>query len=161
MQIAQGQTVIQRILDQALNRGDLAVIDQLVAPEAAPRSGWDTPASRAELKQLVLALRTAFPDLRCTVEDEIQMGSKSAAHWTLCGTHQGMLMGNRPTGRTVRVEGMIHARMAQDRIAEFRILVDRLGMLQQLGLVPSSPVRPSYQEIRIDENDRLKKGRLG
>lgn len=160
MPIAEGQTVIQRILDQALNRGDLAVIDQLVAPEAAPRSEWDTPADRAGLKQLVVALRTAFPDLRCTVEEEIQMGSRSAAHWTLRGTHQGMLMGNRPTGRTVRVEGMIHARMAQDRIAEFRILVDRLGMLQQLGLVPPSAVRPNDRVIRIDENDRRNKGRV-
>jgi hypothetical protein len=57
-----------------------------------------------------------------------------------------MLMGNRPTGRTVRVAGMIHARLAQDRITEFRILVDRLGMLQQLGLVPPTAVRPTIRK---------------
>lgn len=47
-----------------------------------------------------------------------------------------MLLGNLPTGRKVRVEGMIHARLEEDGFAELRILIDRLGMLQQLGLVP-------------------------
>jgi predicted ester cyclase len=142
MQIAEGQTVIQHILDQALNRGDLTVIDQLVAPAGAPFSEWDTPASRAELKQLVVALRTAFPDLRCTITDEIQAGNRCAAHWTLRGTHRGMLFGNRPTGRSVRVQGMIYARMTEQSLAELQLLVDRFGMLQQLGLVPP-PAKPA------------------
>jgi predicted ester cyclase len=155
----EGQTVIQRILEGAFNQGDLALIDGLVAPEAGAHNGRSARADRRELKELVVGLRAAFPDLHCTVEDEIRAGSRVAAQCTLRGTHQGMLMGNRPTGRTVRVKGMIHARLAGDRIAEFRILVDRFGMLQQLGLVPPPPARPNYQEIRIEE-DRLKKGRV-
>jgi predicted ester cyclase len=136
MLLAAGQTVIQRSLEEAFNQGDLAVIDTLVAPEASSSSGWHAPSDRAGLRELVVGLRTAFPDMRCTVEDEIQVGGKVAARWTMRGTHLGMLLGNRPTGRSVRVEGMIHARLIEDRVSEFQILVDRLGMLQQLGLVP-------------------------
>jgi predicted ester cyclase len=159
MVTAEDQKVIRRILEGAFNDGDLAAVDRLVAPEAGAHNGRSARSDRKELKDLVVGLRAAFPDLHCTIEQEIQAGSWVAARWTMRGTHQGMLMGNRPTGHTARVEGMIHARMTQARIVEFTILVDRFGMLQQLGLVPSAAVRPSYQGINIEEKDKLKKGR--
>lgn len=159
MAIAEGRTAIEGILEQAFNQGDLAVIDSLVALDASARNGQDMAALRRELKELAVGLRTAFPDLHCTVEDEIQVGSRTAAWWTMRGTHQGMLLGNRPTGRTVRVEGMIHARLEEDRFAELRILVDRLGMLQQLELVPPPALRPNQQGIGLEEKDRLMKRR--
>jgi steroid delta-isomerase-like uncharacterized protein len=80
--------------------------------------------------------RTAFPDLQCTVEDEIREGDQFAAHWTMRGTHKGSFLGNPPTGRPVVVQGIIFARTDNGRIVEDWTLLDQLGILQQLGIVP-------------------------
>lgn len=133
------QSLVRRILDEAFNQGDLDVVDELVAADAtAQLAGWGVPASRLGLKQMIANLRAAFPDLQCTVEDEISVGDKLAAHWTMRGTHLGSYFGNQPTGRTVAVPGFIFVRFVEGRIVENWILIDQMGLLQQLGIVPPS-----------------------
>lgn len=67
---------------------------------------------------MIIMFRTAFPDLHCIVEDEINEGHKSAAHWTMRGTHQGPFLGNPPTGRPIIVQGIIFAHIENGRITE-------------------------------------------
>jgi steroid delta-isomerase-like uncharacterized protein len=130
-------SIVRRIFDQAFNQGDLGVVDELVAADAAAHlTSWGVPASRLGLKQIIANLRSAFPDLHCTVEDEISAGDKLAAHWTMRGTHTGSFFGALPTGRSIAVQGFIFARTAQGRIVENWILIDQIGLLQQLGIVP-------------------------
>lgn len=128
---------VRQIFELAFNQGDLAVVDALLSPESITHiPAWGMPASRTGLKLFVSSLRTAFPDLQCTVEDEILEAGRLAAHWTLRGTHKGLFLGNPPTGRPVEVLGIIFARTANGRIVEDWILVDQMGILQQLGIVP-------------------------
>jgi steroid delta-isomerase-like uncharacterized protein len=130
-------SVIRLILDQAFNQGDLDIVDELVAADVVAHiASWGVPASRLSLKQMIANLRFAFPDLRCTVEDEIGEGDEIAARWTMRGTHTGMFLGNQPTGRQVAVLGFIFARVTGGRIVENWILIDQMGLLQQLGIVP-------------------------
>jgi len=132
-----------RIFDQAFNKGNLAIIDELISAEAKTHAvGWDVPANRFGLKQVVVTLRGAFPDLDCAINDEIVAGERLAARWTLCGTHKGSLFGNPPTGRSVEVQAFIFARIADGQIVEAWILVDQMSMLQQLGIVPPPRVSP-------------------
>ena len=88
------------------------------------------------LKQLIAMLRTAFPDLQCTIEDEIIEGDKVAAHWTMRGTHKGLFLGNSPTNKPILVQGLIYARIENNQIIENWTMIDQMGVLQQLGLVP-------------------------
>jgi len=101
---------------------------------------WGMPANRMGLKQLIAMFRTAFPDLNCTVQDEIIQGDKVAAHWTMRGTHKGLFLGNSPTSKFISVKGLIYARIENEQVIENYILIDQMGILQQLGLVP--PPRP-------------------
>ena len=141
MSTVQGKSIIRRVLDEAFNQGNLAVVDELVAPNGISHHlSWGTPANRMGLKQLIAMFRTAFPDLLCTIEDEIIQGDKIAAHWTMRGTHQGQFLGNPPTSKSIVVQGMIYARIENDQVIENYILIDQMGILQQLGLVP--PPRP-------------------
>jgi steroid delta-isomerase-like uncharacterized protein len=80
--------------------------------------------------------RTAFPDLQCTVEDEIRGDDKIAAHWTMRGTHKGPFLGNPATNRPVVVQGLVYARIENDQVIEDWAMIDQMGVLQQLGLVP-------------------------
>ena len=130
-------SIIRRIIDTAFNQGNFPAVEELLAPESITHiPAWGMPNTRLGLKQLIAGFRTAFPDLHCTIEDEIYVADKVAAHWTLRGTHQGLFFGNQPTGRPVLVQGIIFARIENDQIAENWTLIDQIGMLQQLGIVP-------------------------
>jgi steroid delta-isomerase-like uncharacterized protein len=130
-------SLVRKIFNQAFNQGDLDIVDELVAADVATHmSSWGLPASRLGLKQMIANLRSAFPDLRCTIEDEIGEGNKIAAHWTMRGTHKGAYFGNLATGRQVEVQGFIFARTTHGQIVENWILIDQMGLLQQLGIVP-------------------------
>jgi steroid delta-isomerase-like uncharacterized protein len=130
-------SLIRRILEDAFNQGMFAVVDELLAPAGITHTPtWGIPNNREGFKQLIAMFRSAFPDLHCTVEDEICEGDKVAAHWTMRGTHIGLLLGNPPTNRQIRIQGMLFARTENGRIAECWTMVDQMGMLQQLGIVP-------------------------
>ena len=138
MSTTQGKSIVRRVLDEAFNQGNLTIVDELVTPDGiSHHSSWGTPANRMGLKQLIAMFRTAFPDLVCTIEDEITQGNKIAAHWTMRGTHKGRFLGNPPTNKPILVQGLIYARIEKHQVVENWILVDEIGMLQQLGLVPS------------------------
>jgi len=131
------ESLIRRMFDNAFNQGTFAVVDELVAPDGVSHTpAWGMPNNREGLKQLIVMLRTAFPDLHCTIEDEISEGDKVAAHWTMRGTHKGPLLGNRPTSRPIVVQGMIFAHTENGQIAEGWTLLDQMSLLQQLGIVP-------------------------
>jgi steroid delta-isomerase-like uncharacterized protein len=130
-------TIIHRILDKAFNQGNWAAVEELLAPGNITHApAWGIPNNRMGFKQLIAGFRTAFPDLHCTVEDEIRERDKFAAHWTMRGTHNGLFLGNLPTGRPVEVQGIIFACTENGRIVEDWILLDQMGVLQQLGVVP-------------------------
>jgi predicted ester cyclase len=130
-------SLIRDIFEQAFNQGNLAIVDELVSVDSTPHlPGWGMPANRLGLKQMIANLRVAFPDLYCTVDDEVEARNKAAALWTLRGTHKASFFGNLPTGRRVEVQGFFFARKANGRITEGWILIDQMSMLQQIGVVP-------------------------
>jgi len=140
----QNLSILHRIFDKAFNQGNLTAIDELVSHKSITHtSSWGMPAGRIGLKQLIAMLRTAFPDLHCTIDDEIIQGDKVAAHWTMHGIHKGSFLGNPPTRKPIIVQGLIYARIENDQVVENWIQVDEMGMLQQLGLVPPPLRHPS------------------
>lgn len=137
------------IFTKAFNQGNFAAMEELLAPDSITHiPAWGMPNNRMGLKQLIASFRLAFPDLHCTVEDEIREGDKFAAHWTMRGTHKGSFFGNPPTGRMIVAKGIIFARTANGRIIEDWILVDQFGILQQIGVVP--PPR----DVQVQKEDQ-------
>lgn len=130
-------SLVRSIFNRAFEQGDLDSIDELCATECVTHmERWGIPAGRTGLKLFASAMRSAFPDLRCTVEQEITQGGNLAAHWTLRGTQHGQFLGSQPTGRAVDVKGLLFAREQAGQIVEVWLLIDQFGMLQQLGIVP-------------------------
>ena len=81
--------------------------------------------------------RSAFPDVHMQIEDQIAEGDRVATRWVASGTHEGDLMGINPTGNRVTVAGMTIDRIADGQIAETWDNYDALGMMQQVGAIPS------------------------
>jgi steroid delta-isomerase-like uncharacterized protein len=139
MSTHQTQSPIRRVFDEAFNLGNLVVVDELLSPDHLAHNAFGgTPNGSQGLKWLISMFRIAFPDLHCTIEDEITVGDQFAAHWTMRGTHKGSFLGNPPTGKPVEVQGIMFARVSNGRIVEDWTLIDQMGILQQLGLIPPS-----------------------
>ena len=64
-------------------------------------------------------------------------GEKVVVRWTARGTHRGELMGIPPTGKQVVTSGISILRIANGKIAEQWDIFDNLGMLQQMGVIPT------------------------
>ena len=79
----------------------------------------------------------AFPDLHHTVEEVIGEGDRIAVRFTIRGTHQGRFMGVEPTGRTMTSTALVTMRLRDGKVEELHGQFDALGMLQQLGAVPT------------------------
>ena len=88
------------------------------------------------VRQQFDGFRRAFPDFRAEILDQIARGDKVVTRKVFHGTHEGELMGIPPTGREVEIHVIDIVRLADGRIVEHWNIVDRLGLLQQLGAVP-------------------------
>ena len=133
----QAQSAIRRVFEEAFNQGNLAVVDELLAPDYLAHNAFGgAPNGPQGLKLLITMFRNAFTDLNCTIEDEIYEGNRCAARWTMRGTHKGLFMGNPPTGKQMQAQGNIFVRFEAGMIVEYWMLIDQFGLLQQLGIIP-------------------------
>ena len=89
------------------------------------------------LTQFVSMIRSALPDLRVTLEEDIAEGDKVVSRWRAQGTHQGELMGIAPTGNEVAITGLTIHRIEEGKIVEEWENWDALGLMQQIGAVPA------------------------
>jgi predicted ester cyclase len=90
-----------------------------------------------EYHQNVLASIAAFPDAVVTVEDIMGEGDKVVARIKMNGTHKGTYLGMAPTGKKFSIEAIGIYRIAGGRIAEVWSVSDALGMMQQIGAIPT------------------------
>jgi predicted ester cyclase len=82
-------------------------------------------------------MRAAFPDLRWVLDEVVAEGDKVVSRFTWTGTHRATFLGIPPTGRKVTVKGVVIDRLAEGKMADSRILMDSLGLMQQLGVLPT------------------------
>jgi steroid delta-isomerase-like uncharacterized protein len=120
------------------------VVDELLADDHVPHHSLidAQPPSRELYKQFILRTRTAFPDLHATIEDQIAEGDKVITRWSVQGTHQGVFRGHSPTGKQMRVTGIVVDRIVDGKAVERWMEMDTYDQMQQLGLIPQ-PGKPS------------------
>jgi steroid delta-isomerase-like uncharacterized protein len=89
------------------------------------------------LTQFVSMIRSAIPDLRITIEDDMAEADKVVTRWIGQGTHQGELMGVAPTGNQLTFTGITIHRIEDNKIVEEWSNWDALGVMRQIGVDPS------------------------
>ena len=128
----------QRILEEIWNGGNLDLLGEVTYPQIGLHDP-DDPSVDAGLevaRQLLTTYRTAFPDLRFTIQNQIAEGDFVATRWTATGTHQGPIRSIPPTGRTVNVTGTTMERYTDGKLYQSWISWDGLGLMQQLDVIP-------------------------
>lgn len=129
-----------RFFDEAFNKGNLAIVDEVLAPGAVnydPALPEPTVGIEAA-KASITGYRDAFPDLHVTLEEQIGEGPLVVTRWSATGTHRGELFGMPATGRQATVTGITIDRYESGRVVESRTNWDTFGLMQQLGAIPSA-----------------------
>ncbi len=128
----------RRSYEELFNKGNLVVAEELISPdflnhEASP--GRDRgPES---MREVITMLRAAFPDLHFTIEELVAEGDTVVGRVTMNGTHQGPFQGMPPTGRTIQQDQVHFVRFRDGKAIEHRAVRDDLGMMRQLGVMPT------------------------
>ena len=133
MSSEQNKQNARRIFEEVMNRGNLQLINELVADDYRLREPEGLPAGREGMLTLVQAYRTAFPDLRTTVEEMIAEGDTVAVRWSGMGTQSGTFMGLPPSGQRAQVKAISWLRFKNGRVAEEWSEMSGLGMPQQMA----------------------------
>ncbi len=129
-----------RFVEEVINTGKLDRFTEFYATDYVDHVSRppDFPTGFEGWKLFFGGLRAAFPDFHAVVEDTIVEGGKIVLRVTAHGTMKGSFLGMPATGKHASW-GEIHIiRRAGDKFVEHWAILDQLGMLQQLGLAPTS-----------------------
>jgi len=138
MSTEENKALIRRFYEKVFDKRNLASLDDFYAPDHIDHTlPPGLPVGPEGTKQAIAIMLEGFPDLHISIEDMIAEGDKVVIRFTTHGTQQGKLGGIPPTGKQVAVPTIEITRIADGKIAEDWGLDDRMGMLQQLGLVPA------------------------
>jgi predicted ester cyclase len=124
-------SVVRRFVDEVITNGNIEAAGEYVwedMVEHVPLPGQGPGLDG--LKFILRAMRTGFPDIVFSIQEQISEGDKVVSRFEWTGTHKGDFLGIPPTGR---VWGMVIDRLEGGRIKETRILMDTLGLMAQLG----------------------------
>ena len=121
---AVGKALVRRLIDEVMNHGDLAVLDELHTPAMAHAAArWIGP------------FREAFPDVRMEIVQLVAEGETVVARFRCSGTHLGAWRGHPPTGRRFeRVDEVYFFTITGERISAAWGLEDTARRLRQLGI---------------------------
>jgi steroid delta-isomerase-like uncharacterized protein len=123
---------------QAFNERDWATESACRAPDyVAHVSGAPEPLDADGWAAFMGTFTTAFPDAQIAVDGAVGERDVVASRWTITGTHRGDFQGVPPTGRQVTMTGIDFSRVVDGKIAEHWAQFDVVGVMQQIGAIPT------------------------
>jgi steroid delta-isomerase-like uncharacterized protein len=139
MSMEENKAIVRRINDEVWSEGHLDVIDELIADDfvATVVGAPEQIRGPQGFREFVVAYRKAFPDLHITIDEQLAEGETVVTRWTATGTNEGELMGIPATGKQATIAGININRISGGKLVEGWGLFDQLGLLQQIGAVPT------------------------
>lgn len=137
MTTEENKAIYGRFIEEVFRRGNLAAVDQYLAPGLVDHSGFNPTGDLVGVKQGFAMMREGFPDAEAVIEDLIAEGDKVVSRYVFRGTHNGPFMGIPATGKQVEMGGIEVVRFFEGRMVEHWEQFDALGLMQQLGAVPT------------------------
>jgi steroid delta-isomerase-like uncharacterized protein len=129
--------LVRRYIERVWNNGDMVALNELTLPNFKYFLGGQPARDREAFAQFIKATRTGFPDWRVEVDQVIAEPGAIAVRWHGQASHDGAFRGLAPTHRAVSVCGINIYSIENGKVAAEWEQTDTLGMLQQLGVLPS------------------------
>ncbi len=135
----QNKVIFRRYVEEVGNEGNLDLADEIFDRYLAHQAdGSALERGPEDVKRFMGEFREGFPDFHSTIEDMVAEGDKVVTRWRMRGTHRGEFRGIAPTDKEVEVTGIGIFRFSPaGKVVESWDSLDELGMLQQLGAIPT------------------------
>jgi len=131
------KTLVRRYRD-IHNSNNLAALDEIVDANIISHNGLPgLPPGLEGGKMAHMAFSAAFPDGHVATEDLVAEGDKVVERFSFRGTNTGSFLGAPATGKQVTATGVAISRIANGKIVEHWGENDTIGVMQQLGLMPT------------------------
>ena len=131
------KAVVRRFIDEIFLKGDFGAVDELLTDDFTPHTWGPMPPGRDGLKEAIQRVQQGISDERMTIEDMIAEGDRVAVRLTSSATHTGDFMGMPASGKRYEI-GEIHIfRLRDGKVTEHWHQLDQMGMMKQLGAMPS------------------------
>jgi steroid delta-isomerase-like uncharacterized protein len=148
------KALVRRFHEEAWNKGNVAAVDEFMAADYVDYpipSGL--PPGTEGLKQTITTYRTAFPDLKATVDDIFAEGDRVAYRWSTRGTHLGEWLGIPPTGYHMAATGITLFRIAGGKVVEGWTSMDLSPTDEELRWLTEGGGWPRSGDIPSTERD--------
>jgi steroid delta-isomerase-like uncharacterized protein len=146
------KALVRRYYEEVWSKGNVASIDEFMAADYVPQSlPTGLQPGPEGLKQMITTYRTAFPDLKATLEDIFAEGEMVTFRWSVSGTHLGEWLDIPPTSNHARATGITVFRVANGKVVESWTSTDlspteeELRWLTEVGGCPRSSDGPSTE----------------
>jgi steroid delta-isomerase-like uncharacterized protein len=129
------KAIYRHVVEDGWNKGNLAVIEELYAPNFVYHHPVLPQAKDLEgFKKFFTAVHTSYPDVHFSADDLIAEGDKVVDRWTFTGTSRGEspTVGTPPTGKHVTMTGITIRRITGGKVVEEWVEGDYLGLQKQL-----------------------------
>ena len=134
MPLEENKSIIRKVID-AVNEQNLALLDELIAPDFL----YHTPTQQIQgleaMKQGVMEEIQSFPDLHVTIEDIMAEGDKVCVRLRETATHKAPFRGLAPTGKKLTYTVMTIWRIVGGKVVEAWGVYDQMDFFKQLGII--------------------------
>ena len=124
---------IHFLYDSIFNKKQFEKLSKIISPEYTNPSGGKGIDG---FQKSIFELLKAFPDAQWKVEEIIADGNKVVVKQKFTGTQKNQFQNIQPTQNTVSVDGIAIYEFVNGKIIRSQVQTDRLGFLQQLGVLP-------------------------
>jgi predicted ester cyclase len=132
MSTEENKALIRRLFDECVNRANLEMADEIFAQNFVDHGAPVERQGATGVKDSLVKMRAAFPDLACRLDDIIAEGERVHVRLTIRGTQRGMYAGVQPTGATITWTGMDDFRFEHGKVVERWSERDRVSQIGQL-----------------------------
>jgi len=115
-------------------------LDKWYAPGFVAHTSTGTNDLNGFLK-IISNMLGAFPDYKFDVQDLVAENDKVVVRNVVTGTNNGSFMGMPPTGKKIKADGSYIFKFSDGKIAEMWVISDMLGIMTQIGAIPSPSSR--------------------
>jgi predicted ester cyclase len=137
MAAEENKKLVLRVFSEVFNKKQLNAADEILAPNYVNYGFPGVEPGPEGFKQIAGMFIAGFPDINITQDEVIAEGDRVVTRGTCRGTNTGEFMGMPPTGKEVNFSYIDVWRVENGKLAENWVEMDRMTMMQQLGLVPS------------------------
>src|ERR687894_119257 len=129
----ENKAIFRRYIEEVFNQGNLEVADEIFDRYLSHQPDGSTLERGPEdVKRFNREFRSAFPDLRISIEEQIAEGDKVVTRVTFRGTHQREFRGMAPTGKEVEIKGITIFRFSEEgKVVESWDSYDQLRVMRQ------------------------------